>query len=97
MGSSTTIFSSDIKRVGLLGLGKMGAPMAGHLHAKGFEVLGYDPVKAACDDAAVRGARRERHFAEGGSMVMWKGGVATRIPNKRRIANRTACRKFSIE
>ena len=39
MGSSTTIFSSDIKRVGLLGLGKMGAPMAGHLHAKGFEVL----------------------------------------------------------
>jgi hypothetical protein len=49
------------------------------------------------DLAAVRGARRERHFAEGGSMVMWKGGVATRIPNKKRIANRTACRKFSIE
>ncbi len=73
MGNSKTISSSDIKRVGLLGLGKMGAPMAGHLHAKGFEVLGYDPVKAACDDAAARGARilpSPRAVAEASDLVI---------------------------
>jgi 3-hydroxyisobutyrate dehydrogenase-like beta-hydroxyacid dehydrogenase len=31
----------------MLGLGKMGAPMAGHLVARGYEVAGYDPVDAA--------------------------------------------------
>src|SRR5260221_1857707 len=38
---------SAIRRVGMLGLGKMGAPMARHLLAKGYNVAGYDPV----DDA----------------------------------------------
>ena len=42
--------------------------------------------------AGVRGLRREAHFANGGSQVMWQGGVATRIPNKKRLANRKACR-----
>src|SRR5207342_2226240 len=36
-----------IRRVGMLGLGKMGAPMAQHLIAKGYNVAGYDPVDAA--------------------------------------------------
>jgi 3-hydroxyisobutyrate dehydrogenase-like beta-hydroxyacid dehydrogenase len=31
----------------MLGLGKMGAPMAQHLIAKGYNVAGYDPVDAA--------------------------------------------------
>jgi len=40
-----------IRKVGMLGLGKMGAPMARHLIAKGYNVAGYDPVDAARHDA----------------------------------------------
>ena len=47
----------SIKKVGLLGLGKMGEPMARHLVARGFEVYGYDPVNAACAKAAAGGVR----------------------------------------
>ena len=36
-----------IRKIGMLGLGKMGAPMARHLLAKGFNVCGFDPVDAA--------------------------------------------------
>src|SRR3954462_13640377 len=36
-----------IRQVGMLGLGKMGAPMAQHLIARGYNVAGYDPVDAA--------------------------------------------------
>jgi len=46
-----------IETVGLLGLGKMGNPMAKHLVAGGFKVIGYDPVKEACDSARALGAR----------------------------------------
>ena len=38
---------SAIRTVGILGLGKMGAPMARHLRAKGYNVSGYDPVDEA--------------------------------------------------
>ena len=44
------------QRIGILGLGAMGRPMARHLIAKGFAVVGYDPVAAACDQAAALGA-----------------------------------------
>src|SRR3954462_8899478 len=44
-----------IRKVGMLGLGKMGAPMAGHLIAKGYAVAGYDPVDAARRAAASLG------------------------------------------
>ena len=47
----------SIKTVGILGLGKMGGPMAKHLLAKGFSVLGYDPVPAACTKATADGVR----------------------------------------
>ena len=47
----------SINTVGILGLGKMGGPMAKHLIAKGFSVLGYDPVPAACAQAAAEGVR----------------------------------------
>jgi 3-hydroxyisobutyrate dehydrogenase-like beta-hydroxyacid dehydrogenase len=36
-----------IRKIGILGLGKMGAPMAKHLRAKGYNVFGYDPVDEA--------------------------------------------------
>ena len=41
-----------IRSVGILGLGKMGAPMARHLRAKGYNVFGYDPVDEARRAAA---------------------------------------------
>jgi 3-hydroxyisobutyrate dehydrogenase-like beta-hydroxyacid dehydrogenase len=44
-----------ISKVGILGLGKMGAPMAKHLRAKGYNVFGYDPVDAARREAAELG------------------------------------------
>jgi 3-hydroxyisobutyrate dehydrogenase-like beta-hydroxyacid dehydrogenase len=36
-----------MRKVGILGLGKMGAPMAKHLLAKGFAVSGFDPAEPA--------------------------------------------------
>ena len=47
----------SIKTVGILGLGKMGGPMAKHLIAKGYTVLGYDPVAAAMEKAKGDGVR----------------------------------------
>jgi len=44
-----------IRTVGILGLGKMGAPMARHLRAKGYNVSGYDPVDEARRSAAALG------------------------------------------
>jgi 3-hydroxyisobutyrate dehydrogenase-like beta-hydroxyacid dehydrogenase len=41
-----------ISKIGILGLGKMGAPMARHLRAKGYNVFGYDPVDEARRAAA---------------------------------------------
>jgi 3-hydroxyisobutyrate dehydrogenase-like beta-hydroxyacid dehydrogenase len=38
---------SAIRNIGILGLGKMGAPMARHLLARDFNVCGYDPVDTA--------------------------------------------------
>lgn len=43
------------RRIGILGLGAMGRPMARHLIAKGFAVAGCDPVAAACERAAALG------------------------------------------
>ncbi len=42
---------NKIERVGILGLGKMGSPMARHLLAKGFKVVGYDPSAVAIASA----------------------------------------------
>ena len=41
-----------IRSIGMLGLGKMGTPMAKHLLARGFTVVGYDPLEAARRNAA---------------------------------------------
>ena len=44
------------KRIGIVGLGAMGRPMARHLIAKGFSVAGYDVAPAACESVAALGA-----------------------------------------
>jgi 3-hydroxyisobutyrate dehydrogenase-like beta-hydroxyacid dehydrogenase len=41
----------SLKNIGLLGLGKMGEPMAGHLIKKGYRVFGHDPLPEACAKA----------------------------------------------
>ena len=46
-----------IKTVGILGLGKMGGAMAKHLVAKGYGVVGFDPVAAAGEKAKGDGMR----------------------------------------
>jgi 3-hydroxyisobutyrate dehydrogenase-like beta-hydroxyacid dehydrogenase len=45
----------SIKTVGVIGLGKMGAPMARHLAAKGFSATGYDIDPAAAKRLAAQG------------------------------------------
>lgn len=47
--------SEDVRRVGIIGLGKMGNPMARHLRAKGFETRGYDASAASREAAEARG------------------------------------------
>ena len=49
----------ELKRVGLIGLGAMGRPMARHLMAKGFTVFGYDPVATAQEKALLLGVTLE--------------------------------------
>lgn len=48
-----------LRRIGLIGLGKMGLPMARHLRAKGFEVAAYDVSTGACEAAVRQGIRIE--------------------------------------
>ena len=62
-----------IETVGILGLGKMGGPIAGHLVARGFKVIGYDPVASAREQAAARGARgaaSARELAQASELVI---------------------------
>jgi 3-hydroxyisobutyrate dehydrogenase-like beta-hydroxyacid dehydrogenase len=47
----------DIKRVGLIGLGKMGLPMGRLLHTRGFAVTGYDVALPALKAAASAGVQ----------------------------------------
>src|SRR6266851_807850 len=53
-----------IETVGILGLGKMGGPIAGHLVARGFKVIGYDPVE---ERYALGGEGHEHRPGGGGS------------------------------
>jgi 3-hydroxyisobutyrate dehydrogenase-like beta-hydroxyacid dehydrogenase len=48
--------TTEIRRVGIVGLGKMGLPMARHLRQGGFEVVGCDLSQAARDQAGAVGA-----------------------------------------
>jgi len=64
--------------IAFLGLGNMGAPMAGNLVNAGYTVRGYDPVPAARDAAADKGVE----VAERGTTAV-KGAdvVITMLPN----------------
>jgi len=42
--------------------------------------------------ADLRGMRRKAHFANGGSLTEWRGGVAVRLPDKKKANSRKACR-----
>lgn len=46
-----------VKTIGIIGLGKMGDPIARHLSAKGFSVSGYDVSPAAISRAEKHGVR----------------------------------------
>jgi 3-hydroxyisobutyrate dehydrogenase-like beta-hydroxyacid dehydrogenase len=62
-----------IETVGLLGLGKMGNPMARHLLAGGYKVVGYDPVQQVCAAASALGARiagSPREVAQAAELVI---------------------------
>ena len=45
----------EIKRVGIIGLGKMGLPIGRHVHQRRFPVTGYDMVLPALKAAATAG------------------------------------------
>lgn len=45
----------DIKKIGVIGLGKMGGPLARHLTAGGYDVVGYDVIPAAVEAVADAG------------------------------------------
>lgn len=65
------------RRIGILGLGAMGRPMARHLIAKGFSVAGCDPSADACARAAPLGveilARPEALAARSDAVLMVVG------------------------
>ena len=44
-------------KIGFIGLGNMGLPMAGNLAKKGHDVLGFDLSKANLEAAAKRGIK----------------------------------------
>ncbi len=54
-------------RVGLVGVGKMGKPIARHILAKGFPLTVYDVVRTQMDDAAARGAKAASSLGQVGA------------------------------
>ncbi len=78
----------SIETVGIIGLGKMGGPLAGHLARGGFSVLGYDVDVGRIDvvvgpDRAQLGAGRdlaeEQADALQGRLVQVVGGRADAV------------------
>lgn len=49
------------------------------------------------DTTALSGLRRERHFADGGSLHEWRGGLAHRFTDRKRESERKACRRFTTD
>ncbi|GAA4728845.1 3-hydroxyisobutyrate dehydrogenase [Modestobacter marinus] len=66
------------RRVGVIGLGRMGAPIAGHLAAAGHEVLGLDPDPVAGADlpVTVRRVTEDRELAGCEVVLVVAGGTA---------------------
>lgn len=66
------------KKIGFLGLGHMGGPMAANLVRAGYDVLAYDPVPAAQEQARTDGARVVATAAEA---AVDRDVVITMLPN----------------
>jgi 3-hydroxyisobutyrate dehydrogenase len=65
--------TSVVRRVGIIGLGKMGRPMARHLRKAGFEVAAYDVDALACREAERAGiaiAANPRAVAQASDFVI---------------------------
>jgi 3-hydroxyisobutyrate dehydrogenase-like beta-hydroxyacid dehydrogenase len=82
-----------IRSVGIVGLGKMGAPMARHLLAAKFTVTGCDPSPAARSEAARLGVRvvdSAQQVAEASDLVLvvvgFEGEVDAAVFGERGIA-----------
>ncbi|MEC3913016.1 3-hydroxyisobutyrate dehydrogenase [Nocardia sp. CDC160] len=71
---------SNTTKVGFLGLGHMGGPMAANLVEAGYDVLAFDPVPAAQDQARADGATVVATAAEA---VSASDIVITMLPNGR--------------
>lgn len=56
--------TAQIARIGFIGLGIMGGPMAGRLAAAGFEVTGYNRSAAAVDRLVAAGGKAGESIAE---------------------------------
>ena len=75
-----------IQKVGIVGLGKMGAPMARHLVAKGFSVAGCDPAaqaRANAEQSGVAVLDSPREVAKASDLVIVVVGLP---PNEIRCA-----------
>jgi 3-hydroxyisobutyrate dehydrogenase len=64
-------------KIGFIGLGNMGLPMAGNLVEKGHEVKGFDLVAANVERASARGVTAAGSAAEAASGVE---AVVTMLP-----------------
>ena len=75
---------TDIRRVGLIGLGKMGLPMARHLVKRGFTVAGFDVAEGAMEGAAEAGVqtalRRRRWRRRATSSSSWSASTRRSKP-----------------
>ncbi len=72
----------SIETVGLIGLGKMGNPIARHLLARGYKVVGCDPVAEACGRARALGVRitvSPREVAQAAELVIIVVGFESEV------------------
>ena len=56
-------------KIGFIGLGNMGVPMAGNLVKKGHEVKGFDLVPGNMEKAAARGVKKAASAADAASVA----------------------------
>jgi 3-hydroxyisobutyrate dehydrogenase-like beta-hydroxyacid dehydrogenase len=65
--------TQDIRRVGLIGIGKMGLPIGRHLVARGFAVTGYDvalPALKAAASAGIQAVNSPKAVAAASDLVI---------------------------
>ena len=72
--------SAALRRVGVVGVGRMGAPMAGHLVAAGLDVRVYD-AREDVTRAVVRRSPPAEAAASLASLAAWADAVITMLPD----------------